>query len=49
MLTVGAKTTSIALRPIAASNLTLSVGESGDSDKWGYEILIDNVACGFTP
>ncbi len=48
-LTVGEKTTSLGLRSITGPNLTLSIGESGDSDGWAYELLIDNLACTFTP
>ncbi len=39
----------LALRPFSADSITLIVGESGDSDAWTYEVLLDNVACTFTP
>jgi hypothetical protein len=38
----------LALRPLPAASVTLMVGESGDSDEWAYDVLIDNVACTFT-
>lgn len=43
------ETKELALRSFPADELTLSVGESGDNDGWGYEVLLDNVACTFTP
>jgi hypothetical protein len=37
------------VRSLPASELVLVVGESGDSESFTYEVLIDNVACTFTP
>lgn len=37
------------VRSLPAANIVLSFGESGDSDSWTYEMLIDDVACTFTP
>jgi hypothetical protein len=37
------------VRSLPASDLVLVVGESGDGESWTDQVLIDNVACTFTP
>ena len=47
-LDVDGKTTALTLRPFAAETMTLTLGETGDSDPSEVTVLFDDVSCSFT-
>ncbi len=49
VVTFGQETATLMLRAFGGSQFALSLGETGDNGRWGFEVLIDNVACTFTP